>query len=60
VLHELPMAMLADELVLLQNGKLLHQGDVKEAQTQRALEAVFDQRIQVCEVQGRWTAIPRL
>jgi iron complex transport system ATP-binding protein len=47
VLHELNIALMADELVVLQHGQLRHQGRCGDARTHRALEAVFDQRIRV-------------
>ena len=47
VLHELGIALLADELVVLAHGELRHQGSTRDAATHRALEAVFDQRIAV-------------
>ena len=47
VLHELGIALLADDMVVLADGALRHQGHCTEAATHRALEAVFDQRIAV-------------
>ena len=47
VLHELGIALLADELLVLANGRVQHQGASGDAATHRALEAVFDQRIAV-------------
>ncbi len=47
VLHELNIALLADDMVVLADGALRHQGRCTEAATHRALEAVFDQRIAV-------------
>jgi iron complex transport system ATP-binding protein len=60
VLHELPMALLADEMVLMQGGRVMHQGACSDAQTHRALEQVFDQRISVQTLQGQWVVLPRL
>ena len=47
VLHELGIALLADELLVLADGRVRHQGSTGDAATHRALEAVFDQRIAV-------------
>ena len=47
VLHELGIALLADELLVLADGRVRHQGSTSDAATHRALEAVFDQRIAV-------------
>ncbi len=58
VLHELPMALLADELLIMQAGRITHQGACEEAQTHRALEAVFDHRVRVLQAQGHWVVVP--
>ncbi|RYF35833.1 MAG: ABC transporter ATP-binding protein, partial [Comamonadaceae bacterium] len=42
VLHEISMALHADEMVILQAGRVVHQGECTDAATHRALEAVFD------------------
>jgi len=59
VLHEMNMALQADELVILNKGQVLHQGSSHYAPTHRALEAVFENRIQVCPCQGQWVVMPR-
>jgi iron complex transport system ATP-binding protein len=60
VLHELPMALLSDDMLILRDGKVAHYGACSDAQTHRAIEAVFDQRVRVLEMDGMWTALPRL
>jgi len=60
VLHELSMALQADDLAVLQDGRLQHHGAAHEDATHRALEAVFDHRIAIHCVQGQWLALPRL
>jgi iron complex transport system ATP-binding protein len=60
VLHELPFALLADEMMILNHGRLVHQGPANSPTTHRALEQVFDNRIAVHEVAGQWTALPRI
>lgn len=57
VLHEIGMALHADELVVMADGRVTHQGACFEAATHRALEAVFDDRIAVHSLQGQWVAI---
>ena len=52
VLHELGVALQSDCLIILQAGQLVHHGPSDDAVTHAALEAVFDQRIRVCAVQG--------
>ena len=58
VLHELGVALQSDCLIILQAGQLVHHGPSDDAMTHAALEAVFDQRIRVCAVQGQWVALP--
>ena len=59
VLHELPIALQADELIIMQSGDVVHQGSPREAAMRQALESVFEHRIQVREIDGIWTALPR-
>ena len=58
LLHELGVALQSDCLIILQAGQLVHHGPSDDAVTHAALEAVFDQRIRVCAVQGQWVALP--
>lgn len=58
VLHELGVALQSQHLIILQAGQVLHRGPTDDAATHAALEAVFDHRIRVCEVQGQWIALP--
>lgn len=60
VLHELSLALQADELVVLQQGQLVHQGRCDDAATHRALQQVFDGRIAVHPLAGQWVALPRM
>jgi iron complex transport system ATP-binding protein len=59
VLHEIGMALQADDLLLLQQGRVAHHGPTSDPATHRAVEAVFDHRLQVHAVAGRWVALPR-
>ena len=59
VLHELTLALQADELVILAQGRVIHQGGVAAVPTHRALEGVFDQRIAVKALAGQHIALPR-
>ena len=48
VLHELNVALMSDDMLILQPGGRVHySGATQEAATHRALEAVFDHRIAV-------------
>jgi iron complex transport system ATP-binding protein len=59
VLHELPMALQSDELVVMREGRVMHHGLGTDAATHRAVEQVFDQRIEIVEVQGQWVSLAR-
>ena len=59
VLHELNMALAADDIVIVRDGRVAHQGRAAGADTHRALEAAFDHRITVRQVGGDWVALPR-
>jgi len=60
VLHELSMALHADELVIMAAGRIIHQGACADAITHRALEEVFDKRIAIHALNDQWVALPRL
>jgi len=59
VLHELGMALHADELLVLQRGRIAHQGASANPDTHAALRDVFDHRIEIHEVAGQWVVVPR-
>ena len=58
VLHEITMALHADDMVVMQAGRVLHQGACADPATHRALERVFDRRIGVHSLAGQWLALP--
>jgi len=60
VLHEVGMALQADDMVVMQAGRVVHQGACADATTQRAVEAVFDKRIAIHSLDGQWVAVPKL
>ena len=60
VLHEIGMALHADELVVMAQGRITHQGPCSDPATHRALEAVFDHRVAVRELDGQWVALPQM
>ena len=57
VLHELTMALHADEMVILAAGRVVHQGGCADAATHRALAQVFDHRVAVHSLTGQWVAL---
>lgn len=58
VLHELGMALQADELVVMAQGRICHHGPTDAPATHRALEQVFDHRLRIHPVQGQWVPLP--
>ena len=59
VLHEIGMALHADDVVVMQAGRVVHHGACADAATQRAIEAVFDHRIAIHPLAGQWVALPK-
>jgi iron complex transport system ATP-binding protein len=59
VLHELAIALQADELIVMAAGRVVHQGAPADAATRDALQTVFEQRLTFVEHAGRWLAVPR-
>jgi iron complex transport system ATP-binding protein len=59
VLHEIGMALHADDLVVMQAGRVVHHGACNQPETHRAVEAVFDHRIAIRALDGEWVAVPR-
>ena len=58
VLHEATMALQADDMLILANGKVAHFGACNEAATHRALEQVFEHRISVKTVDQLFISVP--
>jgi iron complex transport system ATP-binding protein len=59
VLHEISMALQADELVVMAQGRVTHQGACTDPASHRALTQVFDERIAIHAVEGQWVALPK-
>ena len=60
VLHEVSLALHADQMVVMAQGRVTHQGDCTAAATHCALEAVFDHRIDIRSLDGQWVALPKV
>ena len=58
VLHEITMALHADTMVVMAQGRIAHHGPCADAQTHRAVEQVFDQRLAIHALAGQWVALP--
>jgi iron complex transport system ATP-binding protein len=57
VLHELTMALQADDLLVIAGGRIAHHGATADPHTQQALHDVFGRRVRVHEVAGRRIAL---
>ena len=60
VLHEVSLALHADQMVIMAQGRVTHHGDCANAATHRALEDVFDNRISIQPLAGQWVALPKI
>ncbi len=58
VLHEISFALQADYLMIMQHGRLVHQGRCKDIASHQALCEVFENRIAIHPVAGQWVALP--
>ncbi|MFD1711220.1 ABC transporter ATP-binding protein [Ottowia sp. GY511] len=60
VLHELGMALQADDLLIVKDGAVVHHGACASPDTHRALQAAFDWRVSIYPVREHWVAVPRM
>jgi iron complex transport system ATP-binding protein len=54
------MALQADEIVVMGQGRVLHHGTSQDPATHAAIEAVLEHRVRICAVQDQWVVVPRL
>lgn len=59
VLHEIGMALHADDLVVMDQGRVVHHGPCQQEATRHAIETVFEKRIRILPVDGQWVVVPR-
>ena len=59
VLHEISLALHADDLIVMDRGQILHFGGCGEPATHRAVEQVFDHRISIHALAGQWVSLPK-
>lgn len=57
VLHELNIALQADRLIVMEAGRIVHEGAPGDAATHAALRQVFQQRLRLLQVDERWIAL---
>jgi iron complex transport system ATP-binding protein len=60
VLHEISMALHADQMVIMAQGRVTHQGACTDPATHRALEDVFERRIAIHALGEQWVALPKV
>jgi iron complex transport system ATP-binding protein len=58
VMHELSLALRADHMLVMDDGRVAHQGRCGDPQTHAALRHVFDNRLRVQQLDGHWVAMP--
>lgn len=58
VLHEISMALHADQIIIMDQGRVTHHGACADPLSHRALEAVFDRRITIHALGQQWVALP--
>ena len=59
VLHEIGMALHADDVVVMDQGRVVHHGPCDDLATHAAIESVFERRIRILPVDGQWVVLPR-
>jgi iron complex transport system ATP-binding protein len=59
VLHEIGMALHADDIIVMAQGQVVHHGACADAATHAAIETVFDRRIRIHAIDGQWVVLPR-
>lgn len=60
VLHEVTLALYADDLLVMSNGQIQYAGKRDEPTLHRAIETVFENRIAIQPLGTRWVALPAL
>ena len=60
VLHDLSIALLADRLVVMERGRVRHEGAADDPVSHAALTEVFGGAIRIEKLGTRWIAVPHL
>ena len=60
VLHELSIALFSDDIVVMQDGRIVAQGTSDDPTIHQALVQVFEGRIRIVRVQGQWACLPHI
>jgi iron complex transport system ATP-binding protein len=59
VLHEISTALLADELVVMRQGRVVYAGPSHRPEAHDAVAAVFEHRLRIHPLGDRWVALPQ-
>ena len=59
VLHEIGMALHADDIVVMDQGRVVHHGPRDHHATREAIESVFERRIRILPADQHWVVVPR-
>jgi iron complex transport system ATP-binding protein len=60
VMHDLPLALAADQLLLLDGGRVAGAGRPQDTAVQAAIEALFGGAVRIVQQAGQLLALPRL
>jgi iron complex transport system ATP-binding protein len=60
VLHETTMALQADDMLIMAEGKVMHFGSCSDTVTHAALEQVFEHRISIKSLDGLRVTLPKM
>ena len=60
VLHEITIALNANRLVAMREGRVTHHGATSEAATREAVCQAFDNRIAIHPLNGQWVTLPHI
>ena len=56
-LHELPVALMADDVLVMNHGQLIAHGSADDALIHEHIESVFEHRIQIHRVNDHWVPV---
>lgn len=59
VLHEIGMALHANEVIVMDQGQVVHHGACCDPVSHAAIESVFGHRIRIHALDGQWVVLPR-
>ena len=59
VLHEISVALMADDMVVMCEGKVCFAGAAESSDAHQAINQVFDHRLDILRVNDRWVALQR-